>query len=282
MALTQLVPVVAGATAYALRTRTLRRRAAAEPHRGAGVPSAARQAAFWTGIAVLAVALSSPIDRIGERHLFWVHMVQHLLLGDVAPLLIVIGLTGAILRPLLRAPVIGRMRVLAFPAAALVLWAVNLYAWHLPGPYQAALRNDWLHASEHVLFFVTGALMWAAVVETLPGPVWFGSGWKAGYTLAVRLLGAILASAFIWSDRVFYPYYAAGERSWGVGALADQRAGGLIMFTEGGTVTLLVFAFLFLRWLRELELRQRLLDEGHDPRAAERAARYGRSRLARH
>src|SRR5439155_23858994 len=140
----RLIPVVAGATAYALRARTLRRRGRPVPRR--------RQAWFWSGVVVLALALTSPLDTVGEQRLFWVHMAQHLLLGDIGPLLVVLGLTGPLLRPLLAAPLIGRLRVLAHPLVALPLWAIDLCFWHLTGPYQAALRHDPVHALEHTLF----------------------------------------------------------------------------------------------------------------------------------
>lgn len=240
-----------------------------------------RQLAFYSGVAVLVLAVTSPVDTIGEERLFWVHMVQHLMLGDIAPLLIVLGLSGPLLRPLLAARPIQRLRFLAHPLVALPLWTANLFLWHLPVLYEAALRHDAVHALEHALFFTTGALMWSAVVEPLPGPVWFGTGPRAIYVLAVRTLQALLANVFIWSGHVFYPLYASGERIEAVSPSTDQTIGGSIMFVEGAIVTLVVFAWLFLRWTREAELRQRLLDGGHDPALAARAARYGRSALAR-
>ena len=82
---------------------------------------------------------------------------------------------------------------------ALPIWAFDLYAWHLPVLYQAALHDAAVHGLEHVCFFAGGVLMWAAVIEPLPGPVWFGGGWKAIYVLAVRAAGAILANVFIWA-----------------------------------------------------------------------------------
>src|SRR3954451_711679 len=176
----QALPLVAAGFAYAFRVRRLRARARA--------PRRLRVAAFGAGLVVVALALFSPLDPVGEHHLFWAHMAQHLLLGDVAPLLVVLGLTGPLLRPLLAAPGIGRLRVLAHPAVALPLWAINFGAWHLAGPYQAALRHDGLRALEHVLFFTAGAFMWAAVIEPLPGPGWFGNAAKAVYTLIVRAL----------------------------------------------------------------------------------------------
>jgi putative membrane protein len=263
-----LVPLATIAWLYDRRVRTLARR-------GRRVP-VARRLSFHLGLLLLAGALASPIHSIGEERLFWVHMTQHLLLGDIGALAIVAGLDGPLLRPLLAAPGFARLRVLANPLVALPLWSLNLLVWHLPGLYQAALSNELVHAGEHWLFFATGALMWAAVIEPLPGPAWFGSGAKAVYVLVVRTVGAGLATALIWSGRPFYPDYAAGERASGISPLHDQAIGGAIMFVEGGVVTLLVFAWLFLRWSREAELRQGLADEGYDPALAARAARYGR------
>jgi cytochrome c oxidase assembly factor CtaG len=198
-----------------------------------------------------------------ERH-FSTHMSQHLLLGDIGPLLIVLGLEGALLQPLLRAPAVQRMRFLTHPAVALAIWLLALCAWHLSGPYEAALQHDSVHAAQHLSFFLAGALMWAAIIEPLPGPAWFGTGPKAAYTLVVRVAGMALASVFIWSSTPLYDSYS----------LSDQHAGGLIMFTEGGIVTLVVFAWLFLRWWREAELRQQLIEQGHDPAQARRTARH--------
>jgi putative membrane protein len=269
----QVAPLLLASAAYAKRSRTLARR---------GRPVAgARQASFFGGVGLLLLALVSPVGTLGQERLFYAHMAQHLLIGDLAPLAIVLGLNGALLRPILALPVVGRLRVLAHPLVAFALWAANLFLWHVPSLYEAALAHEAVHGLQHGLFFATGALMWAAVVEPLPGPAWFGTGPKAVYVLAVRAAGAVLASVFIWSQTAFYGWYAAGEARAGVAPLTDQAIGGLIMFVEGGVVTLLAFAWLFLRWTREAELRQTLLDEGHGPRAAARAARYGRSPLAR-
>jgi putative membrane protein len=241
--------VVAGAIAYGMRARTLRVRGRAVPR--------SKQAWFWGGIVVLLAALALPEDHFGS------HMLQHLMLGDIGALLVVLGLDGALLRPLLAVPAVQRLRVAAHPAVALVLWLAALCVWHLPGPYDSALHHGVVHAAQHFSFFLAGALMWAAIVEPLPGPVWFGTAPKAAYTLVVRVAGMALASVFIWSSRPFYDGYS----------LRDQHVGGLIMFTEGGIVTLVVFAWLFLRWWREAELRQQLIEQGHDPVQARRTAR---------
>ncbi|MDQ4072487.1 MAG: cytochrome c oxidase assembly protein [Actinomycetota bacterium] len=269
----QIAALSLAGVAYARRVGTLTRRGRATP--------VARQAWFFGGLLILALALASPIRSLDEERLFYAHMIQHLLIGDLAALAIVLGLNGPLLRPVLALPLLRHLRVLAHPLVALPLWTVNLFVWHVPGLYEAALSHGAVHGLQHGLFLTTGALMWAAVVEPLPGPVWFGTGPKALYVLVVRTAGAVLASVFIWASRPFYPWYAAGEGESGVSPVTDQAIGGLIMFVEGSVVTLLAFAWFFLRWLREAELRQRLVDSGHDPHTAARAARYGRSALAR-
>ena len=118
--------------------------------------------------------------------------------------------------------------------------------------------------------------MWSALVEPLPGPAWFGTGWKVLYIVAVRLFETVLANVFIWSGRAFYDRYAEAERLWGIGAVQDQVIGGSIMMIEGSLVTFAAFAWLFLRWMSEGEARDRLVEQGVDPEKAARLVRYRR------
>lgn len=269
----QVVPVLVLGGAYALRVRTLATK---------GRPvTRVRQGCFYGGLAVALLALISPIDWEGESRLLWMHMIQHLLLGDLAALLAVLGCTGPVLRPVLAIRRLRGVRILAHPLVALPLWIVDLYVWHLPPLYQAALAHDTVHALEHGCFAACGALMWTAVIEPLPGPAWFGNGWKAVYTLVVRAAGTLLANVFIWDGHVLYPSYVGLERVAGTAPLTDQRIAGLIMFTEGGVVTLVAFGWLFLRMAREMEIRQRLVERDIDEHVAARAARYGRSARVR-
>jgi putative membrane protein len=167
--------------------------------------------------------------------------------------------------------------VLAHPLVALPVWALNLYLWHLPVLYEGALENDAVHALQHVSFFAAGALMWAPVVEVLPGPMWFGTGAKLGYIVVVRLLETVLGNVFIWSGTVFYDVYADGSVPWDVSPLEDQGWAGTVMMLEGSLVTIGAIAWLFLRLAAEGERRQELLERGLDPRAVRRAVRYGRA-----
>jgi putative membrane protein len=264
----QLAPLALGAAAYAWRARTLSRR---------GSPVERwRKSLFGLGVALAFLALASPVHALGER-LFTFHMVQHLLLGDLAALAIVAGLTGPLLRPLLAVEAVARLRVLAHPFVALPLWTANLYLWHLPFAYEAALASDAVHALQHILFFTFGALMWAPVVEVLPGPMWFGTAAKFGYVVVVRMLTTVLGNVFFWGGTVFYATYDRADRLFGLSPLADQGTAGAVMMIEGSLVTLGALAWLFLRLWREGELRQELIERGLDPAAVRRAVRYGRA-----
>jgi cytochrome c oxidase assembly factor CtaG len=262
----QIVPTLVAAALYARRVLTLR-------DRGTPVPRW-RIALFATGILLLLVAFVSPVHALGER-MFSFHMLQHVLLGDLAPLALLAGLTGPILRPALRW--LHRLRFLANPFVALPVWAVNLYLWHLPFLYDAALRHDSVHALEHFCFFAGGTIMWLPVLETLPAPEWFGTGAKLGYIAIVRAVETVLGNVFFWSGTVFYTVYAHQSRLWGISALEDQGIAGGVMMIEGSLVTLVALAWLFLRMASEGELRQQLLERGLDPRTVRRAVRYGRA-----
>lgn len=265
----QLAPVVLATLAYAMRARTLRRR---------GTPMAGwRVALFATGIVLLLLAFASPVASLGERELFSLHMLQHVVVGDLAPLCLLGGLSGPMLRPLLALRPVERLRVLANPAVALPIWAVNLYVWHVPFLYEAAVRHSAVHALEHVFFFTAGLIVWLPVLETLPAPEWFGTGPKLAYIAGVRVVETILGNVFVWSGTVFYGVYDRGEELWGIGPLQDQGLAGAVMMIEGSLVTIAALAWLFLRMAREGELRQELLERGFDPRAVKRAVRYGRA-----
>src|ERR687886_2996265 len=126
-------------------------------------------------------------------------MVEHLVIGDVAPLLVVLGLTGPLLAPLLRAPALRRARALSHPAVAVPLWALDLYGWHLRPAYEAAVAHDLVHVLEHACFFAFGANLWLALLGPLPKPDWFGNGARVAYLLAVWIVGSMLAYGFVWA-----------------------------------------------------------------------------------
>jgi putative membrane protein len=183
---------------------------------------------------VLGIALVIGADAAPLEGRFATHMLQHLLLGDLGPLLIVLGL--------------ARSPRLAHPLAALPLWAASLVLWHLTPLYDAALDHEWLHQLQHLSFLAAGTLVWAALV--LPGPAWFTSVRKLPYVFVMWLVPLTLSQLFLWSGHPYYRGYT----------LSDQRAGGGVMLVEGSFVMLGVVVWLLLRILGESEARQQLAD----------------------
>jgi cytochrome c oxidase assembly factor CtaG len=209
-------------------------------------------------------------------------MAEHLIIADVGALLLVLGLTGPVLAPILRIGLFDRLRILAHPLVALPLWAIDLYAWHVPGLHEAALHHEGLHALQHLCFVFFGANVWMCLFGPLPMPSWFGTGAKAAYILAVRLVGAVLANVLMFGGGAFYDAYAAGEAAHGLAPDSDQVAAGAVMMVEESLLTIGLFCWLFLRAARENDERQELLDlaaaRGVDltPDRAARAVSAGR------
>src|ERR687897_2199377 len=268
----QVAALTAAAAAYFFRSRTL-------AEEGRPVP-VWRIACFAAGIILIAAGLLSPLSHMGGE-LLLAHMGQHLLIGDIAAGLIVVGLTGPLIQPLLAIDWIDRLRFLAHPLVALPLWAASLYVWHIPALYQAALASESVHALQHMCFIGFGILMWMPLFGPLPKPAWFGIGAKIGYVVGVRFAGTVLGNVFMWANTVFYPDYAPGEADWNISPLTDQSIAGVIMTVEGGFVTLGVLAWLFLLWAKQDTERQRLVDLAQSrgialsSERAERAVRAG-------
>jgi cytochrome c oxidase assembly factor CtaG len=261
--MTAFAALVAYAIPYGLRARTLARR-------GRPVPTW-RVWCFAAGVLVLAVAISVPIDRLASSSLV-AHMTEHLLIADVASLLLVLGLTGPVLAPLLRIRAIDRLRALTHPVPAFTIWALNLWLWHLAVAYEGALRHDAVHALQHACFLAAGMNLWMPLFGPFPKPRWFGLPAQLAYVVAVRFTGAVLANVFLWSGTVFYAWY---------GELGQQSTAGAVMMVEESITTIALFGWLFAKWMREGEERQELeelaaaRDVAIDPRRIARAVAAG-------
>jgi cytochrome c oxidase assembly factor CtaG len=234
-----------------------------------------RQVCFYGGLATILLAYISPIGALSDD-LAAMHMVEHVLMGDIGALFIVLGLTGPLIAPALRVPVLNRLRALAHPAVALPLWLVDLYVWHLPVLYQATLRHPGVHALEHAMFIALGINMWMCLFGPLPMPSWFGNAGRLVYIVAVRLGGMVLGNVLTWSGVVFYPIYKSREAAWHVSPIGDQIDAGAVMMIECSLLTIGLLCWLFMRAARESEERQELLDyaSGHGIElSSERAGR---------
>ncbi len=220
------------------------------------------RAAFWVaGVALLWLALESPIDRLGELYLFSVHMVQHMLLIQIIPPLLLWALPPDATRKLLRIPLVDRMeRAIGRPRVTLPLKVLALWAWHLPSLYDLALRNENVHALEHLIFLVTATMFWWSVLTPLkerrltpPRAMVHVFGAMVG----ISILGMVITLA----PTPLYPFYQHPpdpygalnliRNGWGIGVLADQQLGGVIMWIAGGIYYILFILVEFGLWFSE-------------------------------
>lgn len=256
----QLVAPVLAGVLYARRCATLARQ-------GRPVPLA-RQLCFASGLTLGVIGLVALGHMGGER--FVAHMAEHLLLGDLAALLLVLGVTGPVLAPALKVRWLRWIRAIAHPVPAIALWAGNLALWHVAPLHEAALDSELVHSVQHALFVALGINMWMPLFGPLPQPAWFGNLGRLGYIVAVRLLGTILANVLLWAGHPLYDGYTVADRE------SDQTAAASLMMIEGSILTLVLFGWLFLRAAREGEERQLLVELGADEARAARAVAAGR------
>lgn len=240
-----------------------------------GVVTGWRQASFYAGIAVLLLAVCSPLGGAAQQGLLTAHMLQHTLIGAVAPLLLLLGLPRALVEPLLSPAWIRRLQRVQNPVVAFPLWAVGTVVWLLPAVHHAVLESSALWIAQQASFLVLGLILWAPVLESIPAPDWFSTGWKCGYMVATWFFGLSIANVYWFSGTAFYDSHAAAAGAWGVEALEDQANAGTVMMLVHCLLAFGAIAILFFRQAREGELRQRLIEAGIDPARVETATRQG-------
>lgn len=216
-------------------------------------PDRRRAAAFYGGIATIAIALDTPIDAYADR-LFWVHMVQHVLLLTVAPPLLVLGRAWPQLWKPLPVPVrraAARLFVLGapltWPPVALVLLAATVGAWHVPALYDATLRNDLVHQVEHLTFVVAAILFWAPLLGAPPLRARIDLARRCLYLVLAIVPGWILAIVLAFEGTPLYAY--ASTRPGGVSPLGDQELAAGVMWVPGSLIYLVAACWTFYAWL---------------------------------
>ena len=227
-----------------------------------GATTALATASFAAGLATIVLALDSPLDSYADQ-LFWIHMLQHVLLLTVAPPLILLGRPwprmwralpprerARLGRTLARARWTAPLRAVARPLPAVLLFNATVIGWHIPAAYDATLRYGTIHDLEHAMFFFGGLLFWARVID--PGPLRPRLVWplRIAYVLGAMVVGWVLAIVLVLDPHPIYaPYAALAHRPGGITALTDQQLAGGIMWVLGSLtygVTLLVGIY---RWL---------------------------------
>jgi cytochrome c oxidase assembly factor CtaG len=243
-----LIGVAALAFVYGVGWR--RARATGAPHR----PGYGRLALFASGLVAILAALVSPIDSLGDQ-LMLMHMVQHILLLDIAPILLILGLSKVLLRPVTRRlnALERRAGYLSHPAFAVLAYAGFMWAWHVPSMYDAALNNSAVHAFEHVCFSAAGGLYWWHVLSPIRSRMRLGGMGPIGYMVSTKLLVGVLGVALAFAPSSIYPFYQHHPHYWGLSPGEDQSLAGLVMALEQSVVMGVALVWLFVRMLSESE-----------------------------
>ena len=226
-----------------------------------GLPPAPRWkvASFVAALLVLLGALNGPMHDLSDYYLFSVHMVQHLLLTLLLPPLLILGLPGWLLEPLLRPPAVRRAaRMLTHPVVAAVVFTVTIAVWHVSQYYELMMRNHEVHIVTHLMFMATATLLWWPVMSPVPDILpRMGYGIGMLYLFLVGIPMQIVAALITLSDRVLYPWYSAAPRTWGLSPLDDQQLGGLVMWVPAGFAYLAAALGIVAMWLRAPAVRFR-------------------------
>ena len=222
---------------------------------------------FAAGLALLVIPVASPLDHVADEQLLSAHMLQHVLIGDAAPALLVTAVRGpllffllppALLRPLASfRPLRAFLSVLLRPLVSLGLWVVAIVAWHAPPAYDYAAAHPVVHDLEHLSFVIAGILAWTQLVD----PARHGAlrrPQRVFFALAMFALTQPLVDALLFSSSAAYPRYAEQpDRLFGLSPLTDQRLAGAVMMVEQLLALGICVALLLRPYLKERRARVR-------------------------
>jgi putative membrane protein len=225
-----------------------------------------QQACWFSGVALMGVALLSPLDELGETDLLSAHMGQHLLIADLAAPLVLLGLRSPVYAFLLPRPILvplaraKRLRSLfrrvRQPWVAAPLWVLILYGWHLAPAYEAALRSAPLHALQHQTFIVGSLLVWLSVLEPTRRRV-PGGLWKIAHITGVRFAGMFLGMAFLLvQSPVYESFYGSRALEHGLSPLEDQQLAGGLMLGLDLALMIGALCFFFMRTAHDAEAEE--------------------------
>ncbi len=262
-----LIPIALAATFYVRGLRRWTDRSRAHP--------AWRTALYFSGLALLVLAIESPLDRLGEHH-FSMHMIQHELVIMVAVPLILLGapttpsllgmprwLRLGVVRPLMRRREVRALyRALTHPVAAIAIFNLALWWWHLaPGWYDAAIEGEVAHAAQHVTFIAVATLLWWNVIDPKPLRSRVPYLPRVLYVFAAAAPKHILGAFLTFAEEPLYETYETATPILALSASDDQALGGLIMWIPSLMMVLAVMGVIFAVWARKAEQQQRALEE---------------------
>ena len=209
----------------------------------------ARKISFFSALFLIFASLNGPLHDLSDDYLFSAHMVQHLILTLAMPPLMIVGVPGWMLRPLLRNRVLGPIgRKITKPVWCFTIFNLTIAVWHLPMFYNAAMANHNIHILEHLLFMATAVLMWWPLTSQLPELPRLPYPGQMLYCFLMSIPMSIVAVYITMADQILYPAYSAAPRILPLSPMEDQLLGGLIMWVPGGLIFVIIMSVVFFKW----------------------------------
>jgi putative membrane protein len=225
---------------------------------------------YFSGLAILLVALGSPLDPIGDDRLLLGHMLQHVLLADIAPPLLILGLRApvlplgmprSVLQRVAHRGALGRLWAVATnPWVAIPAWTAATLVWAIPAVFDYSTEHVLLHDLEHATLFYTGIALWWLIITPLPSDRREPGMVRLAYLGLSRLASAAVCLPLTFLAHTMYPLYASAPRSYGISAITDQRLAGASMCLLEFLVFGIAVAVVFLDALSRDERAQALRD----------------------
>jgi putative membrane protein len=216
-------------------------------------PEAWRLLCFAAALVTLLLSLNGPVHDLSDYYLFSAHMFQHLVLTLLFPPLLIAGIPGWLLSPLLRRhPALARVgRVLTRPLVAGILFTVTITIWHVVTFYELMMRDHDVHVFTHILFMVSAVIMWWPVMSPVPEVPRLREGPAMLYLFLVSIPMQLVAALISLADDPLYLWYVDAPRTWGLSPLDDQKIGGLMMWVPANLWLFGAIAILFFRWAKQ-------------------------------
>jgi putative membrane protein len=212
-------------------------------------PGGARKFSFFAGLFVMFACLNGPLHDLSDDYLFSAHMVQHLLLTLVMPPMLIYGVSGWMLRPLLANRILGPIaRKITRPAWCFVIFNLSIAVWHIPYFYNAAMANHNIHIVEHLIFMASAVLMWWPLTSPLPELPRLPYPGQLLYTFLMSLPMSVVAVYITLADHILYPAYSSAPRIFPLSPMEDQMLGGLIMWVPGTLIFTVILSVVFFKW----------------------------------
>lgn len=232
------------------------------PFRRRSAPSAPwprREVGFWVlGLIAFYAVVGTSVDEIGERYLFWMHMLQHTVMMYVVAPLLVAAMPAWLAEDLGRRPLVGPfLRFWTYPITACLVYSAVFGLWHIPALYDWALRDQAIHNLEHASMLGASILMWWPISGPKTGIPRAGHVQALFYLLGLTILNMPLFAFLTFAKRPLYPTYAAAPRIMDMSPYTDQVFGGALMKLAGMLVMFVLLAVVFLRWTSEAEKADR-------------------------